>query len=397
MVTFEEAHRIVLSHSTEFGTEQIPLEESIGRALIEDWATDRDMPPYDRVTMDGIAIHYESAKEAAGRLMIKGVAAAGSPRQTINDQKTCLEIMTGAILPIGADTVIRYEDLNIEDGVVQITTDYKKGQNIHYQGEDRRYGEVVVHRGNIISPAEIGVGASIGKTMALVSRLPRTLIVSTGDELVEVERIPAPHQIRSSNVYQIACSLKEYGIKSDRLHIVDDYYATLSELEQMMDRYDLFILSGGVSKGKFDFVPNALADLGIEKHFHRVQQRPGKPFWFGTHPKGLTVFALPGNPISSFMCTRVYLLEWLRLSMGLKNENQPHGILAEDVQFKPALTYFLEVKLAYTHDGQIIAHPMRGNGSGDLANLTNADAFIKLPQGKELYKKGESYPIYIYR
>lgn len=397
MISFEEAHKIVLDHATDFGTETIPLADSIGRVLRQDWFSDRELPPYDRVTMDGIAVHYDSAIQLT-ELKIEGVVAAGEPESKLQDTNACLEIMTGAVLPANCDTIIRYEDVAIKDGVARIQTSYRQGQNIHRRGEDRAKGELLVKGGTLLSASEIGVGASIGQAKVEVARLPRTLIVSTGNELVDIDQQPAAHQIRRGNVYRVAASLRHLGLEVDTAHLPDDESIIIERLKGYLDTYDLLVLSGGVSKGKFDFLPTALTQVGVEKKFHRIAQRPGKPFWFGQHSdKKTTVFALPGNPTSSFMCSQVYLMDWLHASLGLAPVNRPYGILQSAVHFKPDLTYFLEVKISYDEQGRILAHPQKGHGSGDLANLLNGDAFIRLDPGKENFEAGECHPLYFYR
>ena len=239
------------------------------------------------------------------------------------------------------------------------------------------------------------VEAAIGPIGQLAAR-HRLFIISSGDELVNIDQTPLPHQIRRSNVYRLKTVLKHYHIKADMAHLLDDYEAIVEKLRSYLSTYELIILSGGVSKGKFDFLPKALEELEVEKHFHRIAQRPGKPFWFGSKGKA-TVFAFPGNPVSSFMCMQQYFKPWLDQSLQLKSEVQPKAVLGTDVNFKPDLTYFLEVKLDYTENGQLIANPVKGNGSGDLANLVDADAFIVLPRGRELFQKGEVHPIIFYR
>lgn len=395
LTSFELAQQIIHDHTYDIGTEKIPLHIAIGRVSREPLIADRSLPPYDRVTMDGIAIKYESAIELE-KLPIKGVIAAGDPKSELSDPNSCVEIMTGAVLPVGADTIIRYEDVDIKDGWAVINAEYTLGQNIHYKGEDRSEGDIVVPEGTKLSAAEIGVGASIGKKEILVSRLPAIMIISTGDELVEIDQTPLPHQIRRSNVYRIQASLKAQGIPVDTDHLPDDHTVIKSKVNGYLQSYDTIILSGGVSKGKFDHIPNVLEALGVKKHFHRIAQRPGKPMWFGTHANGCTVFALPGNPVSSFMCMQVYVMNWLDRIQGVER-SMPLAILADDVHFKPDLTYFLEVKLEHGSEGKLIAHPRKGHGSGDLANLVRGDAFICLPRGRNDFKSGEIYPVYRYR
>ena len=396
MIDFELALGITQEHCRDFGEEVVSLENAMNRVVREDWFCDRDLPPYDRVTMDGIAINYDGSVNRS-ELRIENVVAAGKPKYSLLNPENCVEIMTGAILPEGADTVIRYEDVEIHGDTARIMTDYRKGQNVHWKGEDRKKNDCVVASGKMIGGPEIGIGASIGKTETKVSALPKTLLISTGDELVDIHEIPLPHQIRKGNIYRIKAALAQNGIIADTAHLQDDMEEIVPAIRAFLSNYDLILLSGGVSKGKFDFLPEALDKCGVQKHFHRVAQRPGKPMWFGTHPDGATVFALPGNPISSFMCYTVYVQPWIAKCFGGSTENQPTAILQEEVFFKPDLTYFLEVRIAFNDKGQILAYPHKGHGSGDLANLTGADAFIRLDRGQTTYTKGSTYLIYFYR
>jgi len=402
MITFEEAYKIVLENKGDFGLEEVELKNAYGKILKEDCYTDRPLPPYDRVTMDGIAVNFTNTATHK-KITLESIAPAGSPQTKLNDLSNAIEVMTGSILPLNTDTVIRYEDLTIEDKNVIINLPFKKNQNIHFEGEDRQKGELVLSKNTRLNASHIGVCASIGKSKISVAKSPKTLIISTGDELVEVHETPLKHQIRRSNVYRIASTLLSKGIIAETAHLLDKYDSIVKKLSEYINDYDLIILSGGVSKGKFDFLPKAFEEIGVSKHFHKVKQRPGKPFWFGTYTQTnkskCTIFALPGNPVSSFMCTQVYLMDWLEKSLGLhglKPHIKPRAILQSDIHFKPDLTYFLEVKTAYSNEGEILATPQKGNGSGDLANLTNADAFLKLPQGKREFEKGEVFELYWY-
>ncbi len=398
MVTVEQATQIILEHTRDFGTESISLAEAKGRLLKESLMADRDFPPFNRVTMDGIAIRYDEFAQGKRRFKITGMQAAGSPQNSLNEPNACMEVMTGAILPEGTDTVIRYEDLEITDSHATITVDALKfQQNVHHRSNDRPAGAEIVAPPKVISPAEVGLAATVGKTHLVVTQLPRVVIISTGDELVPVHVTPLPHQIRSSNVHTIKAALQSWKINADLLHLPDDKEKTIAGLEESLSNYDAIILSGGVSKGKFDYVPEALQDLNVEKLFHRVKQRPGKPFWFGRHENGTTVFALPGNPVSSFMCTNRYFLPWLKKSLGLRPLSTIFARLGSPIHFKPDLTYFAQVQLSYTNEGRLLALPNEGQGSGDLANLVDADAFIELPMGKDLYEAEEVYPVYGYR
>ena len=170
----------------------------------------------------------------------------------------------------------------------------------------------------------------------------------------------------------------------------------VKEISGILDRYQLVIITGGVSRGKFDYLPEVLDELGVTKHFHKVKQRPGKPFWFGTAANGSTVFALPGNPVSSFVCANAYIHPWLKVSQGLPYR-LPSVRLKEDIHFQPDLTYFLECSTSVSDQAVIEAETFKGNGSGDFANMTQADGFVVLPQGKTEFKAGEVYPYIAYR
>lgn len=400
MITSQEALDIIVSKKGDYGVEEVPVKESLGRVLKEDLFMDRDLPPYDRITMDGIGINFAAFKTGQRTFTIEGVAAAGSPQATLKELINCLEVMTGASLPLNVDTVIRYEDLTIKDGNATILIDaIKKGKNIHRKGEDRLQGALVVSANTVITPAEIGMVCTIGKTHLKVARFPKAIIISTGDELVEIGETPLPHQVRKSNVYQIQAILKKHQIESDNLHLADDLEEIKLQLTEILMAYDVVILSGGVSKGKFDFLPQALEELGVEKLFYKVKQRPGKPFWFGKSKNtlGTVVFALPGNPVSSFLCTTRYFLPWLNASLGLPSPHYPTAKLTENYFFKPDLTYYLQVKVTYDDKGRIWATPLTGNGSGDFANLVHADGFLVLPAGKNSFRKGSVHSLIFYK
>lgn len=398
MITIQQATKIVLENTIDLQTETIKLENAIGRQLRENLIADRPFPPFNRVAMDGIAIRFADFENGQRTFPIIGVQAAGSSQLFVSESGVCVEVMTGAMLPKGVDTVIRYEDILIEKNQARVQVEtIKNGQNVHKKGTDRTQGEILVKTGQLISPAEVGVAATVGKSELQVTKLPKVAIISTGDELVNVSEIPKPYQIRSSNVYTISTLLKQYQIKPELFHIVDNQQATIEKLRVLLNDFDVLILSGGVSKGKFDYIPAALESLNVEKLFHRVRQKPGKPFWFGKNVANKVVFALPGNPASSFMCTNRYFLPWLRASMNLQPLNYQYVTLAENFTFKANLQYFLQVKINYEKAGQITAKPLAGKGSGDLANLADVDGFLELPAEKTDFLKGEVYPFIRFR
>jgi len=395
MISVEEAESIILESPFAPKIKSVEIEQAVGQTLAEPIHADRDFPPFHRVSMDGIAINFQSFLFGERTFTLEGIQAAGMPPKKLQKENNALEVMTGAMLPEGTDTVIRYEDLEIKGGSANILIDtIEPGQNIHPQGQDCKQGDLLLSGGLKISPAEIALLASIGKRNVKIFSLPPTAIISTGDELVDIGALPLPYQVRRSNAYALQAAFQQMNHRADQFHLSDDEASLHRELKKIFENYELIILSGGVSKGKYDFVPGALAQLGIKKLFHQVSQKPGKPLWFG-RSAAHTVFALPGNPVSTYLCFYRYIKPWLEKSVG--SESTKHeAILAEDFQFKPALTCFLQVKIK-NEQGKMMAYPNAGGGSGDFANLKDVDGFIELPLNKTVFKSGEIYPYYPFR
>ena len=398
MIRVEEAEAIIQALVRDFGTERLPFEQALGRVLAQDLRTDRDLPPFNRVAMDGIAIRYEAFASGIRTFGIRGTQAAGDSPIDISTIDECVEIMTGAALPPSTDTIIRYEDLALQDGQVTVLSEaIQRGQSIHPQGKDRKQGDVVATANQVVTAALVGMAAAVGATELEVKRLPRTVVISTGDELVGVEEKPLPYQIRRSNSYMVKAALQKYGLQADLLHIPDDLKQTKEQLTHCLQTYDVIILSGGISMGKFDYVPQVLEELKVQKLFHKVQQRPGKPFWFGAHASGTVVFALPGNPASTFMCLHRYFIPWLESSLGIASRSSLYAVLHADFTFQPPLQYFLQVKLSISDSGQLLATPLEGNGSGDFANLIEAGAFLELPAELSEFRRGEVYRVWPFK
>jgi len=394
MVSVAEAEKIILDHPFKPKKEKVSLDRAKGRTLAEEITADRDLPPFNRATMDGIAINFRRFENGQAEFQIEGVQAAGQRQPTLSDKTKCFEIMTGAALPLGSDCVIPYENVEIENRTAKIIGTISKDQNVHHQGNDVRQNEIILSPGIKISAAEVALLASIGHVEVQVFKSPVAAIISTGDELVDVDQIPLPHQIRKSNSYMLAAALEELGCSVDLFHLVDDQKKIKQKLEEILETYELIILSGGVSKGKFDFVPQVLESLDVKKLFHQISQRPGKPMWFGHSPKN-TVFALPGNPVSTFMCFHRFVKPWFSASLGNKPNSQ-RAILASDFTFTPALTYFLQVKIQ-NENGKLMAYPIVGGGSGDFANLKDVDGFLQLPLEQSEFRSGENFPLILFR
>jgi len=348
------------------------------------------------VTTDGIAIRYDSYKTGIRQFRIKATQAAGEAPIDIAADDECIEIMTGAVLPSSTDTVVPYEEIEIVEGKATLTTSsIRARQNIHPRGKDKKQHDLLVPAGALISPAVIAVASAVGKASLSVRKNPRTIIISTGDELVDIADVPATFQVRRSNNYALRAALKQYGVSADMLHLPDDAAIIGARLADCVRAYDVILLSGGVSMGKFDFVPDALEKLQVKKLFHKVRQRPGKPFWFGHYPGGALVFAFPGNPVSTFLCFHRYFVPWLKASVGITNR-PPYARLNADFTFHTPLQYFLQVKLEIDPQGQLLAIPVEGHGSGDFANLLVTDAFLELPMEREEFKKGEVFPVWVF-
>ena len=409
MITSKKALEIIVNHTENYGLEQIPFLNSLERVLKEEIIADRDFPPFNRVSMDGIAVLYDTFTAGVREFPIEGVQAAGSKQLSLQDKKNCIEVMTGAVLPNHTDAVIPYELVTIANGKASIQLDeIKQLQNVHLQGKDRKKGDVLINVNSVISPAEMGVFATVGKSRVVVSKRPKVLVVSTGDELVDVSETPLTHQIRRSNSYTLVALLQQLKINADTAHITDDKPLLKQKIVQFLEDYDVLLFSGAVSKGKFDYLPEILDELGVKKQFHKVKQRPGKPFWFGVKEplninepnekkcKNTVVFAFPGNPVSTFVGCVKYFYPWYQKSIGIESKKKDYAVLSEDFTFKPALTYFLQVRLT-NKNGMLFATPFVGNGSGDLANLADADAFLELPDDRNKFKKGEVFPLIRYR
>ena len=383
MISVNEALKIVKENAFAPSISAVLLLKSLGLILAENIIADRDFPPFNRVAMDGVAI----AKSGAKIFEIETTQFAGESQKTLQNSQKCIEVMTGAVLPLGCDTVIRYEDIDIQEinGIKYAKTtiplnEIKAGQNIHPKGSDRKAGDLLLKKGLLISPPEIAVMASVGKDEILVENPPRVAVISTGDELVEITTNPKPYQIRMSNSYMLAGALAQVRIKANLFHLMDDKELLLSKLKEILSNHDILLLSGGVSAGKKDFVPEILTNLGVNKLFHKVAQKPGKPFWFGKSEEGKTVFALPGNPVSTFLCFCKYFL----------NQKEEQVILDKDVLFKPNITYFVPVK-TYFQNGKMMATPFEGSGSADFANLTDCDGFVELPADDQKFEAGEVF------
>jgi molybdopterin molybdotransferase len=388
-----DAERVILSSLPLLPTEHCPLASAHGRILRAAIHADRDLPPFNRVTMDGFALRAAAVAAGTRRFRVSGLQAAGMVPQTLVAATDCIEIATGAIQPHGADAIIPYEEGRREDEHFVLPDDASVavGQHLHVRGSDHRAGETLVTPGTRLSGREIAVAASCGRAFLSVGLRPRVAVVATGDELVEVDAHDiALHQVRKSNDYAVRAALLASNAvaQAERFHLRDQQAEIEQGLHAILAGFDAVILTGGVSRGKFDFVPTALASLGVEKRLQGIAQRPGKPFWFGLSPRRTPVFALPGNPVSTYTCLHRYVLPALAQMSGATPPAPDYVPLANAVSFKPPLAWLPPVRLSSGPDGRRTADTSALNTSGDFGGLVGTDGFVELPPGPGVFPAG---------
>lgn len=398
MLAPADAERMIFENLAGFPREDCPLGSAHGRVLRQDLVADRDLPPFDRVMMDGYALRAAQFDAGATVFRVEGTQAAGMRAFALSAAPdACIEVMTGAVLPTGADCVIPYEETRREGNTmtVKFTPGIAPGSSVHRMGSDYRAGGVMVRAGTKISGREIAVAAAIGANALVVSARPKIAVVATGDELVEVEGAVAPHQIRRSNDYAIRAALLMEGYdRVERFHLRDVRDEIEHRLRHIIAEHDVVLITGGVSKGKFDFLPAVLDAQRVKKIFHGVAQRPGKPFWFGISPRKTPVFALPGNPVSAYTCLHRYVLPALAHASGVRARPVRLVSLAVAVTFMPAFAYLLPVRLSSSDRAELLATPATTNTSGDFAGLLDSDGFVELPAGKTEFTAGFVAPFW---
>lgn len=364
-----------------------PLEKCAGRYLLEPVLTDRPQPPFDRMMMDGFALR---SSDGSGPYKIIGIQRAGQPPQPLPPEKgLAWEICTGGVLPPGADVVIPYEHTQRDGDQLMLTEEaqLQPGNFIHPAGSDQPAGEMALPKGSHLGSREIAVAASFGAPELQVQHLPRIAILSTGDELVDPGATPEAHQIRRSNDVSMDTALALNHLHArTRMALPDDPEALLKALTSVTESHDLLICSGGISKGAFDHLPDALEQLGFTALFRRVQQRPGHPmgFWY---QENCRVFTLPGNPLSALCGLHRFVLPYLQASLGALNAFTPPE--SRELQTEPdptTTTRYVPVELAA--DGTAIPRPFQN--SGDLIRPLASDGFLAISPSST----GTHFPFY---
>ena len=395
MIPVGEALARILEATGVLGAERTAILAALGRVAAEDVVSRRAVPAAPYSAMDGYAIRHTDVSAAPARLRVVAVEPAGTVVSTVVEPGTAVKLFTGSVIPSGADAVVRIEDCEEEGERLVVRTPVPHGANIRATGEDVEPGQVVLARGTVLGPADVGVLASVGRSTVLVHQRPRVAILSTGSELIEVDDVPGPGQVVNSNAYGLAAAVREAGgepvvlaIAPDRL---DDIRASVAEAA----RADVVVSTGGVSVGDLDFVKDALEAASFERVFWRVAQKPGKPLLFG-RLAGRHFFGLPGNPVSALVCFALYVRPALRRLQGHRRVHLPvvQARLAAPVRKTRGLTEFVRVSLSDGPDGPI-ATASRSQSSGVLTALgSGAGLLVGAAELPEL-SAGGWYPVVV--
>jgi molybdopterin molybdotransferase len=391
MIEVADALTQVLERSRPLPATSVQLDPCpLGRVLAEAVASDIDSPPYTKSIMDGYAVR---AADVPGALtLVEEVPAGRTATRAVGTGET-VRVMTGAPIPDGADAVVPHEVTEASGTTIRFQRPAKTGQFILPRGKEMKAGEVVLQPGTVLTPAAIGLLAAVGRTSVPVFPSPRVAIISTGDELVEPGERPGPGQIRNSNGIMLQALVARAGATPRYLGIARDDPAVLDRLVRVaLDSLDALVLSGGVSAGKYDFVPDVLKSAGVEAHIHKVRMKPGKPLFFGTRGDTL-VFGLPGNPLSSFVCFELFVRPALRKRAGHAIPGPtfaPVPLAAELVAEHDRPTY-APARLELTADGPRV-RPLPWFGSADLRAFLTTDALVRLPPGPVNYPVETAVP-----
>jgi molybdopterin molybdotransferase len=392
MIPVPEAIDRLLAAVTPLPPIEIPCERALGRTIAEDVRADRDAPAADRSAMDGFALRSEDLTSPGAVLRITGEVRAGaSPAGIRVSPGSCVRIYTGAVVPEGADAVEMVERTVEDAGSVRFQAVAEHGQNIRRRGEDRKRGDLVVAAGALLRPAELASLAAVGKVTVSVVRPPRVAVMSTGDELVSIDRTPAPHQVRNSNAPMLAALVAEQGFAAVDLGVAPDDLAGLDGLLERGLAHDALLVSGGVSVGAYDLVGEALALRGASVLFHQVAMRPGKPI-LAARCGTCLVLGLPGNPVSAFTAYHVFAAAALRKLAGHPQPVRPllHAALDARLARRPGRRVYALGRLDRSA-GRV--SPVASASSGDLFALAGADAFIVVEPGDRPLEAGATVEV----
>ena len=378
MATFEDARRLILGKVSTVGTDAVDLLHSLGLVTAEEIVAPFDMPTADNSAMDGFAIRMDDLL-VSNALRISGTITAGSTVIPELHPGCAIKIMTGALMPAGADSVVPFEDADTNGECVSFKKPVERHQHIRFAGSDIRRGEIVLSVGTVIRPPEISIMASLGKTCVQVFRRPRVTILSTGDELLEVGQPLAPGKVIDSNGIALAALVNECGATAELLGIARDNEASHVEKMTRGLEADMFITTAGVSVGERDLVRRILQNLGITQVFHSVDVRPGGPTTFGVRGECL-VFCLPGNPVASMLIFEELVKPAILKAMGYRRIHPPilRAVLLAEVSKRPGRVKLLRVRVE-SHEGKLLALSSGDQSTGKMKTLLRANAIAVIP------------------
>ncbi|MDH5680117.1 MAG: molybdopterin molybdotransferase MoeA [Spirochaetota bacterium] len=385
MIELSDAKDIILQQVIKKSPEEVSILDSLNHVLAEDIFADRDYPPFNRATMDGFALQSKNYSENRDYKIIDTVFAGDSFDKPLSDSE-CVKIMTGAAVPDGLDAVIRIEDSQISGSTVRFSvSELKSGKNVAQRGEDCKAGVKLLNKDYLIKSTSISLLATVGCEMLKVYPSPTVSLITTGNEIIPLDQHPGPHQIRNSNSYAIKALLKDIGIKPSYENHVSDNIELLRDSLSRGLHSDILIITGGVSMGDSDHVPGTLSALGVEKLFHKVKIKPGKPIWFGVKEK-TAVFALPGNPMSCQICFKVFIEPYIRGLKGIAAHDNPFLPLSQERQNRTGRNDCFPVQIEKANS---FMTTLDYNGSGDIKGNLHSDGFAIQPHDLITVSKGE--------
>jgi molybdopterin molybdotransferase len=392
MTSADQALEIVLANVAALGVERVPILEALGRVLAEEIRSPRDIPGFDNSAMDGYAVRAADVAAASESnpvklRVIETVAAGAMPKLTLEPGQAT-RTMTGAPIAPGADAIIQVERTLMAEPFVEILASAERGAFVRPHGEDLKRGELVMSAGKLLAPSDLGMLASLNRSMVDVYRRPRVAVVATGDELVDVDQIPTGAQVVNSSAYALAGGIRDAGGEPVILRVARDTPEEVRERLSEALAFDVVLSTGGVSVGQFDHVKVVLDELGMRQLFHGVAQRPGRPLKFGTIG-GRPIFGLPGNPVSTMVCFYLYARPALLKMTGRRDQGLPRVSVrcATDIRVAANLTEFVRVRLE-RRDGELWATPTGNQSSGVLSSLSRADALLIGPAKENVLKAG---------